>query len=611
MMCFVSSSDAPNDTWYIYGNLFANGTEYSRVLESQYRAQYRIYFFNNTIANTGFLAIRGSGTANGGTWDPSCVSSNNVLFNSGASSGVGFGVGGDNYNITDGTTSGANSISGAVSSMFVNNNGRDYHIGSVVSAAHPKDKGVALAAIAGHTLNVDMDGNTRGADGVWDIGAYEYSSSTNLPPPDTAAPQVELTSPASGATVGGTLNLNATASDNEGGSGVASVVFLMDGNVVGTATISPYSIAWSSATVSNGGHMVQARAQDYAGNQATSASVSFTVLNQADTTPPSVAVTAPLAAAVVSNSVTLAASASDGVGGSGITSVTFFADGIVIGTLTTSPYALPLNSLLVANGPHTIQAKAVDGAGNEALSAIVSITVSNATALPPAITDGLVGWWRFEETTGITAADSGGRTNHGTRVLSGAWGRGLMGACLTLDGTNGYVRVPSSPGLELVTNAVTISAWILVNSNGPMQTIARKVLSESTNLYPYSTYDLVLLDTGSGFMPRMGVARTDSTRGVAYGTAHSYGGWYHLAGSYDGAVVRLYVNGVEEGSAPFAGLLLQSTQPLCIGRYGTVSEAVKGQIDDFRLYNRALSLTDIQTLSRQPAAVSDVRLAVP
>jgi hypothetical protein len=237
MMCFVSSSDAPNDTWYIYGNLFANGTEYSRVLESQYRAQYRIYFFNNTIANTGFLAIRGSGTANGGTWDPSCVSSNNVLFNSGASSGVGFGVGGDNYNITDGTTSGANSISGAVSSMFVNNNGRDYHIGSVVSAAHPKDKGVALAAIAGHTLNVDMDGNTRGADGVWDIGAYEYSSSTNLPPPDTAAPQVELTSPASGATVGGTLNLNATASDNEGGSGVASVVFLMDGNVVGTATI--------------------------------------------------------------------------------------------------------------------------------------------------------------------------------------------------------------------------------------------------------------------------------------------------------------------------------------------------------------------------------------
>lgn len=202
MMCFVSTSDAPNDTWYIYGNLFADGTENSRVLESQYVTNRNIFFYNNTIANTGFLGIRGSGTANGGVWE-NCYSTNNILFNSGAGSGVGFGLGTDDYNITDGTTAGANSISSATSAMFVDENNRDYRISSTVSSTLPKNKGRSLS-VAGQTLDVDAAGNTRGSDGTWDLGWLEEGAGGgggDSPPP------AKITIGGRGVTFGGRVEI--------------------------------------------------------------------------------------------------------------------------------------------------------------------------------------------------------------------------------------------------------------------------------------------------------------------------------------------------------------------------------------------------------------------
>jgi hypothetical protein len=177
-----------------------------------------------------------------------------------------------------------------------------------------------------------------------------------------------------------------------------------------------------------------------------------------------------------------------------------------------------------------------------------------------------------------------------------------------LDGTNGYVRVASSALLEQVTNAVSISVLAEIISTAQMQTIVRKVFSETANPYPYSAYDLVIVHQGENFVPRMGVTRADSTRGLAFGAPHRYGGRYHLAGTFDGTNVQVYVNGVLEGSAAFSGELLRSSEPLCIGRYGSVGETVKGTLRKFRLYNRALSAAEILVLTNRPASPS--RLAV-
>jgi Domain of unknown function (DUF1929)/Bacterial Ig domain len=94
---------------------------------------------------------------------------------------------------------------------------------------------------------------------------------------DTTPPTVTMTAPAQGATVTGTSNLSATASD---ASGIAGVQFLLDGSPIGAEdSSSPFEFAWNSASVANGQHTLAARARDGAGNTATSAAVTVTVAN--------------------------------------------------------------------------------------------------------------------------------------------------------------------------------------------------------------------------------------------------------------------------------------------------------------------------------------------
>jgi hypothetical protein len=94
--------------------------------------------------------------------------------------------------------------------------------------------------------------------------------------PDTQAPTTAVTSPAAGATVSGTLNVTATASDNVG---VTRVEILVDGGIAATLTSSPYTFSWNTTALSNGSHTLQSRAYDAAGNPGQSALVSVTVNN--------------------------------------------------------------------------------------------------------------------------------------------------------------------------------------------------------------------------------------------------------------------------------------------------------------------------------------------
>ncbi len=104
----------------------------------------------------------------------------------------------------------------------------------------------------------------------------------------------------------------------------------------------------------------------------------------ADTTPPSVSVTAPAAGSVVSGAaVTVSATASDNVGVAG---VQFKLDGANLGGEDTSaPYGISWNSTLAGNGSHTLTALARDAAGNRTTSLAVTVTVSNADTTPPVI----------------------------------------------------------------------------------------------------------------------------------------------------------------------------------------------------------------------------------
>ena len=92
------------------------------------------------------------------------------------------------------------------------------------------------------------------------------------------------------------------------------------------------------------------------------------------------------------------------------------------------------------------------------------------------------------------------------------------------------------------------------------------------------------------------VSTNESGANVSSASGVNYGQWVHVAGVYDGSTVRIYVNGVQQGSTPFTGSLMSYTQPLYIGAHGQPAEFAKGVIDEVRIYSQALSPAQVQGL---------------
>ena len=205
-----------------------------------------------------------------------------------------------------------------------------------------------------------------GANGAEEAAVWNAFAAINVgsawTPPDTTAPVVSAKATGTLAAI----SFTATATDNVG---VTRVDYYVDGALKGSATASPYTYAFDSTTVTNGTHALVAKAADAAGNLGTSASVAFTVTNK-DTTAPVVAAQA----SGTAGSITFTATATDNVG---VTRVDYYVDGVLKGSATASPYTYAFSSTTVADGTHTLVAKAVDAAGNLGTSASVSFTVSN------------------------------------------------------------------------------------------------------------------------------------------------------------------------------------------------------------------------------------------
>lgn len=183
---------------------------------------------------------------------------------------------------------------------------------------------------------------------------------------DTTAPTVSITSPSAGAAVSGTVSVLAVANDNVS---VASMSLSVDGVPLGGDNTAPYAFTWNTTNVANGVHALTATATDAAGNSA-SASVSVTVNNFGDTTPPSVSITSPGNGANVAGNVSVLVSAMDNVG---VVKVELYVDGSLTSTSISAPFSTKWNSRRATVGAHTLQSRAYDAAQNAGVSALVTV----------------------------------------------------------------------------------------------------------------------------------------------------------------------------------------------------------------------------------------------
>lgn len=198
----------------------------------------------------------------------------------------------------------------------------------------------------------------------------------------------------------------------------------------------------------------------------------------------------------------------------------------------------------------------------------------------------IVGFWNLDETAGVTAADSNsGTKNDGTVNGIPRWVVGKFGNCLAMDGVNGYVNIADSFTLE--PNTPSVEAWVKLTN------IVDCVVFDKSN-----AAGGYCLGVDANAKPYFYVGGNGGVTNKAAGGLLP-GKWYHLAGSWDGKVARLFVNGDVAAVKAHSGAIMAA-------REAVIGKKLQGFVDQVAVFNRPLAAEEVADHAR--AGFSTLRL---
>src|SRR2546422_274680 len=235
---------------------------------------------------------------------------------------------------------------------------------------------------------------------------------------------------------------------------------------------------------------------------------------------------------------------------------------------------------LTAGTSYSYRVLATDAAGN--LSGYSTVAIATTNTAPPA--SGPVAAYSFDAGTGTTLADLSGNGNAGT-ITSGTWtASGKYGSALVFNGTSSRVTINDSASLHL-TAGMTLEAWVYptVTPSGWTDLIYKQ--NDSYYLEAAST---------AGVGPTVGGTFGNGWQNSAAGSVLPVNTWTHVAATFDGAKLAFWINGINVASQPQSSPLTVSTLPLQIGGDSLYGQNFTGRIDEVRVYNRALTQTELE-----------------
>jgi PKD repeat protein len=211
---------------------------------------------------------------------------------------------------------------------------------------------------------------------------------------------------------------------------------------------------------------------------------------------------------------------------------------------------------------------------------------------------GLVAAYSCDEGSGTTLTDVSGYGNNGT--LSGAtWTTaGKFGGALSFNGSSNLVTVNDAASLDFTTG-MTLEAWVYPTKTMTSSTV---IMKEQPGDFVYVLY--ASANRHPGLFINVATSAVGEHGTVGSSSLPTYT-WSHLAGTYDGTTLRLYINGTLVASQTFVGLIAPSTGAMRIGGDRIWGDYFRGRIDEIRLYKRALSASDIQSDMSTPINVLD------
>ena len=164
------------------------------------------------------------------------------------------------------------------------------------------------------------------------------------------------------------------------------------------------------------------------------------------------------------------------------------------------------------------------------------------------------------------------------------------GNALAIDNGANYVVADAQPGIsDLRATGYTIEAWVYLNAVGGVQSVIRKD----------GDYNFYIING----LPRTQIWSTPTTLRETTGTtALTAGRWHHVAGTWDGTDLRVYLNGVDITGGTGVVSFTAYTLPLRLGRSAIFNEPLNGRLDEVRIYNTPLALPQIQADMTSTAA---------
>ncbi len=220
-------------------------------------------------------------------------------------------------------------------------------------------------------------------------------------------------------------------------------------------------------------------------------------------------------------------------------------------------------------------------------SSVVLITYLTNWRLPTP-----VGHWKFDEGSGSQAFDSSGNGNTGTLTNGPAWTTGRIGQALLFDGVDDFVHF-GSPSTFHINGDLTIAAWVKTTNTTKNE---MKIIGHVAGVINRN-YDLSLTTNADLYFSH-GNGTTASSYATA-GISLADNQWHHVAFTADYPNGRYYIDGSNvKNITMLFNIVNTSTASFRAGGTNPAfpGTMLVGSLDDFRIYNRALSPSEIQTI---------------
>jgi len=224
------------------------------------------------------------------------------------------------------------------------------------------------------------------------------------------------------------------------------------------------------------------------------------------------------------------------------------------------------------------------------------------------ITSNLVHYWAFDDGSGSTATDSAG-SNNGTLVGSPTWGTGIISGALSFNGSSQYVNAGS---MTFGTSAVTLAVWVKATAFQASFPFISSVMGAENSDVNIGTCMIRLGDASlANNKPQFLLTIAGSTQSLNGSVGLTTGTWAHVAATFDGTTMKIYVNGTLDTSATHSGALKSTAQFWLANNVQSPTRYLNGALDDARIYSRALADVDIAALYALGTGGSSNTIAVP